>query len=205
MTVRHVHIVDDEEAIRRSMQLMLRLAGYTSTAFESGEAFLGALPVLDEGCVLLDLRMPDIDGLEVQRRLAAVGANHSVFVMSGHGDLNVAVTALEQGALAFLEKPFSRATLEQALLPGFERLENPDGYRRRLQAVAGALQQLRANEQQILQLIARGHDTADMARLTGLTLDGVEMARSSILTKLHAGSVTELLQFAFAARRAAAL
>ena len=103
MSKRCVHVIDDEDAIRRSMHLMLRVLGYEVQTFDSGIAFLAAQTELASGCVLLDLRMPEIDGLEVQRRLRASGADHSVIVMSGHGDLGIAVTAMEQGAVAFLE------------------------------------------------------------------------------------------------------
>ena len=129
MSARCVHVIDDEDAIRRSMQLMLRVMGYEAQAFESGVSFLAAQSEITNGCVLLDLRMPEIDGLEVQRRLNAGGSDHSVIVMSGHGDLGLAVTAMEQGAVAFLEKPFPRAALQQVLEVAFLRLEDPDGYR----------------------------------------------------------------------------
>ena len=203
MSKRCVHVIDDEDAIRRSMQLMLRVLGYEVQTFESGIAFLAAQTELASGCVLLDLRMPEIDGLEVQRRLRASGADHSVIVMSGHGDLGIAVTAMEQGAIAFLEKPFSRAALQEVLELAFMRIEDPDGYREYLRSAATALQELEPTDKRVLELIARGHDSDSIARQTGLPAVAIEVSRSRIYAELGAQTVTEVLRLAFAARRAA--
>ena len=200
---RCVHVIDDEDAIRRSMHLMLRVLGYEVQTFDSGIAFLAAQTELASGCVLLDLRMPEIDGLEVQRRLRASGADHSVIVMSGHGDLGIAVTAMEQGAIAFLEKPFSRAALQEVLELAFMRIEDPDGYREYLRSAATALQELEPTDQRVLELIARGHDSDSIARQTGLPAVAIEVSRSRIYAELGAQTVTEVLRLAFAARRAA--
>jgi two-component system response regulator FixJ len=204
MTYPPVHVVDDEDAIRRSMQLMLRVLGHQVNAFESGAALLEVEPQLAPGCVLLDLRMPEIDGLEVQRRLNAAGATHSVVVMSGHGDLGAAVTAMEQGAIAFLEKPFSRAALEPILALAFKRLEDPEGYRAHLRAAAAMLQTLEPTDQRVLELIARGHDLEGIAQQTGLPAITVEVSRARIHAALGTTTTTEVLSLAFAARRAAA-
>ena len=203
MSSRYVHVIDDEEAIRRSMQLMLRVLGYETRAFDSATMFLAAQPELASGCVLLDLRMPEIDGLEVQRRLRANGADHSVIVMSGHGDLGLAVTAMEQGAVAFLEKPFSRAALQEVLEVAFMRLEDPNGYREYLRSAAALLQELEPLEQRVLELIARGHDSDAIAQQTGMAPAAIELARSRLYARLGAQTATEVLRLAFAARRAA--
>ena len=205
MKPRLVYVVDDEEAIRRSLHLMLRVLGYEARQFESGASFLAALSDLASGCVLLDLRMPEIDGLEVQRRLMAAGSGHSAVVMSGHGDIGIAVTALEQGAVAFLEKPFSRAALQQALRCAFLRLEDFDTYRNHLRAAAVAVQRLPSTERQVLELMARGHDTEGIVRQTELSGVDVELSRSRIFAALGVETVTDALHMAFAARRVALL
>lgn len=202
MSARCVHVVDDEGPVRRSMQLMLGVIGYDARTFESGTAFLDMQGELDSGCVLLDLRMPDVDGLEVQRRLRVNGADHSVVAMSGHGDLGVAVSAMEQGAVAFLEKPFSRAALQEVLDLGFMRLEDPDTYRAYLRSAAAALQDLNPTEQRVLELIARGHDTTGIAEQTGLSAATIELSRSRIFAGLGADTVVEVLRLVFAAGRA---
>lgn len=198
-----VYVVDDEDAIRRSMHLMLRVMGFKPLAFESGSAFLNAQTELEDGCVLLDLRMPEVDGLEVQRRLNAMGSRHSVIVMSGHGDLGVAVTAMEQGAIAFLEKPFARAALQEVLELAFLRLNDPDGYRKYLRTAAAALQKLQPADQKVLELIARGHDSDSISQQTGLAAVAIEVSRSRIHSDLAVRTVADALRLAFAARRAA--
>jgi two-component system response regulator FixJ len=203
MSTRCVHVIDDEDAIRRSMHLMLRVLGHEARTFASGTEFLAAQPGLACGCVLLDLRMPEIDGLEVQRRLRASGADHSVIVMSGHGDLGMAVTAMEQGAIAFLEKPFSRAALQEVLELAFTRIEDPNGYREYLLSAAAAMQKLEPTDRRVLELIARGYDSGSIAQQTGLPAVTIEVSRTRIHAQLGAQTVTEVLRLAFAARRAA--
>lgn len=205
MDARRVYVVEDEEPIRRSLRLMLRVLGYEAQLFESGASFLAALPDLASGCVLLDLRMPQIDGLEVQRRLASTGTGHSVVMMSGHGDLGMAVTALEQGAIAFLDKPFSRAALEFALHHAFERLEDLEAHRRHLRSAALAVQRLSAADREVLELMARGRDKDDIARQTGLADVDVELSRSRIFAEFGVETITEALHVAFHARRGASL
>ena len=205
MAARRVYVVEDEEPIRRSLHLMLRVLGYEAQLFESGASFLAALPDLASGCVLLDLRMPLIDGLEVQRRLAAAASGHSVVMMSGHGDLVMAVTALEQGAVAFLDKPFSRAALEQALHYAFLRLEDLEAHRRHLRSAALAVQRLNATDRKVLELMARGHDTEEIVRRTGLAEVDVDLSRSRIFTEFSVETITEALHVAFHARRGASL
>ena len=162
MTARRVYVVDDEEPIRRSLHLMLRTLKFAPRTFADGPELIESLPGLDAGCVLLDLRMPEIDGLEVQRRLIAASAPHSVIVMSGHGDLGVALTAMEQGAIAFIEKPFSRATLEQLLGIAFLRLEDFDEYARHLRSAAADVSELSAEDRDIERHGEPAHRLADV-------------------------------------------
>ena len=203
MSARCVHVIDDEEAIRRSLQLILRVLSYDVRTFASATSFLATDLDRTRDCILLDLRMPDMDGLEMQRRLNASGAGHSVIVMSGHGGLGLAVTGMEAGAIAFLEKPFSRAALEQVLVLAFLRLEDPDGYRSYLRSASATFQELDPADQRVLELIARGHDSDSIAEQAGFPLTDVELSRSRIYAKLGAETVTDVLRLAFAARRAA--
>lgn len=205
MSARPVYVVDDEEPIQRSLSLMLRVMGYAPRAFPSGPEFLAALPELDAGSILLDLRMPEIDGLEVQRRLIAADAHSPVIMMSGHGDLAVGVTAMEQGAVAFLEKPFARAALEQALGIAFMRLRDGAAYRAYLRTAAEAVQRLQPADRQVLELMARGHERDGVTAQTGLSPVDFELARSRVFAELGSDSVTDALRIAFAARAAAAL
>jgi two-component system response regulator FixJ len=180
MSNRYVHVVEDEDAIRRSTHMMLKVLGYEPQTHPSGVAFLDALPDLPQGCVLLDIRMPEIDGLEVQRRLQAAGSQQPLVMMSGHGDLGIAVAAMELGAVAFLEKPFPRTALEQALEIAFLQLENPESYQQYLDSAASAVAKLEPTDRQVLELLARGHDAGSIAQQTGLSPLSIEVSRSRI-------------------------
>ena len=120
---RLVHIVDDEDSIRRSASFMLRTSGFDTRTYQSGVEFLKDVKHADAGCVLLDVRMPVIDGLEVQRELNDRGIGLPVIVLTGHGDISIAVQAMKAGAIDFLEKPFEKAQLLVALDTGFAKLE----------------------------------------------------------------------------------
>jgi two-component system response regulator FixJ len=202
MSVRYVHVVEDEDAIRRSTHMMLKILGYEPQTYASGVAFLDALPDLPQGCVLLDIRMPEIDGLEVQRRLQAAGSEQPIVVMSGHGDLTIAVAAMERGAVAFLEKPFPRTALEQALDVAFLQLESPESYQHYLDSAASAVAKLEPTDRQVLELIARGHDAESIAQQTGLPPPLLEVSRARIFAGLDAGSLTDVLRVSYAAARA---
>jgi two-component system response regulator FixJ len=201
VTTRHVYVVEDEEPIRRSSQLMLRVLGFVVHTFESGLSFLQGAADLAPGCVLLDIRMPEIDGLEVQRRLNAEGQGHSVVVMSGHGDLSVAVPAFENGAIAFLEKPFARASLQRGLELAFVRLEDPAGYRDYLQAAGRAVAALGPRDREVLGLFTRGFANENISGTLGLPPAAIELSRSRIFGALEVDSMTEALRVAFAAVR----
>ena len=199
MTKRVVYVVDDEEPIRRSLKLMLTVQGYTVTLFESGAGLLGVVDTLVPGCVLLDVRMPEMDGIEVQRRLVAGPSELPVVVMTGHGDLTVAVSALQSGAVSFVEKPFTKVTLNQALATAFLKLEEPDGYRNHSEAAAARVGALGDEERAILAQLATGRSNDAIAAELGIAAAVVEIRRARLLTELGADSLSDALRFAFAA------
>ena len=116
-----VHVVDDDADVRHSMAFLLSTAGYSVGAYDLAMAFLAALPASQAGCVVTDIRMPGMDGLELQRRLRAEASHLPVIVMTGHGDVPLAVEAMKAGAVDFIEKPFDDATLLNAIRFAFER------------------------------------------------------------------------------------
>ena len=121
--LRLVHLVDDDEAIRRSVGFMLKTSGFHVHSYESGLELLKAAPSLETGCILLDIRMPGMDGLEVQSALRDKGVILPVIIMTGHGDVSLAVQAMKAGAVDFIEKPFEKAVLLSAIEHGVERLK----------------------------------------------------------------------------------
>ena len=199
MTGRIVYVVDDEEPIRRSSQLMLRTRGYEVYPFDNGVAFLAALPALRPGCVLLDLRMPEIDGLEVQQRASEAGSELPTVMMSGHGDLAVAVQAMRNGAVAFVEKPFSRVTLEPALRTAFLKLEDPVGYAAYLEAARAQVAALGDTERAVLAGMTRGRSNEMIGADLGLGVGAVEVSRARLFSTAGLENAAEALQLGFAA------
>jgi two-component system response regulator FixJ len=199
MTKRRIYVVDDEEPIRRSTRLMLAVQGYEVAAFESGLALLDAFDGLAAGAILLDMRMPGMDGLEVQRALNARAAPHPVIVMTGHGDLSVALAALQAGATAFLEKPFARATLDEALAAAFRKLEDPAGYAAERQRAQAAIAALPETEQRLLSGLVGGLSTEKMASALGTSTQLVEARRARLFAELGVDNMTDALALAFSA------
>jgi two-component system response regulator FixJ len=197
---RRVYVVDDEKVVRRSIQFMLRPAGFDVQCFESGEDFLKAAPSLESGCVLLDVRLSGIDGLTVQQTLHDRGIMLPVIIITGHGDVGMAVRAMKGGAVDFIEKPFQKAvmltSIEQALL------HNND--REQLATLADkALAQLNAltpRERDVLTGLVEGHSNKVIANDLGISPRTVEIHRANLMTKLAVTSLSEALRIAFTAR-----
>ncbi len=195
---RLVYLVDDDEAIRRSAGFMLKTSGFAVRAFASGVEFL-AERELAPGCVLLDVRMPQIDGLEVQQRLRERGSTLPVIVMTGHGDVSIAVEAMKEGAVDFIEKPFEKATLVAALEDGFARIEQAQRHRVRGEEARVRLQVLTPREHDVLQGLVRGHPNKTIAYDLQISPRTVEIHRANLMHKLNVVSLSEALRIAFAA------
>lgn len=196
---RTVHVVDDDEAIRHSIGFMLRKAGYTVLTYPSGTEFLKALTRATQGCVLLDVRMPDIDGLEVQARLAAQGIMLPVIMLTGHGDVTLAVRAVKAGAIEFLEKPFERAALLAAIDEALEQARRTDrGQLASAEAVV-RLAALTERERDVLAGMVLGRPNKLIAFDLGIATRTVEVHRANLMEKLSARSLSDVLRIAFAA------
>ena len=196
---RTVHVVDDDEAIRQSISFLLRKAGYTVETYPAGTAFLKAVTRKSQGCVLLDVRMPDIDGLEVQARLSQQGIAMPVVMLTGHDDVTLAVRAIKAGAIEFLEKPFERlvlidaieAALRHAARTGREHLAANDAVVR--------IAALTARERDVLDGMVLGRPNKLIAFELGIATRTVEVHRASLMEKLSARSLSDVLRIAFAA------
>ena len=196
---RTVYVVDDEDPVRRALRLMLTVQGYAVALFNSGLSFLEVVDSLVPGSLLLDVRMPDMDGLEVQRRLGERRPELPVVVMTGHGDLTVAVAALQAGAVAFIEKPFDKASLGDALGRAFLKLEDPGAYEAENRAAASEVARLGEEDRAVLSGIAAGRSNDHIAREMGISATRVEARRARILTELGLYNANDLLRIAFAA------
>ncbi len=196
---RQVYLVDDDEAIRRSASFMLKTSGFRVEAFACGRGFLKAARGLDPGCVLLDVRMPEIDGLAVQAELKASGIALPVVVMTGHGDVTVAVAAMKAGAIDFLEKPFEKAELLAAMEDGFARIDRTGHGAERASQAGIRLQALTPRERDVLRGLVRGLPNKTIGYDLGISPRTVEIHRAHLMTKLNVRSLSEVLRIAFAA------
>lgn len=199
MDKRLIHIVDDEDAIRRSAGFMLRTSGFDVKTHESGVAFLREAKTAEPGCILLDIRMPEMDGLEVQRELNTRGVAMPVIVLTGHGDISIAVQAMKNGAVDFLEKPFEKAHLLEAIDRAFERLEKREDALSSEHEASVRIAALTPREQDVLRGLVRGHPNKTIAYDLGISPRTVEVHRANCMTKLEVRSLSEALRIAFAA------
>ena len=196
---RMIHIVDDEDAIRRSASFMLKTSGYNVQTWSSGVAFLKEVRTIEAGCILLDVRMPGMDGLEVQQALAAEGIGMPVVVLTGHGDIGTAVQAMKGGAIDFLEKPFEKAKLIEAIEAGFAELDDRAGRAERAQSASTAIAALTEREREVLEGLAQGLPNKTIAYDLDISPRTVEVHRANLMSKLGVRSLSDALRLAFAA------
>lgn len=199
MSDRIVHLVDDDEAIRRSAGFMLKTSGFQVKTYASGVELLKEARELPPGCILLDVRMPEMDGLQVQEALKERGIGLPVIVMTGHGDVGVAVQAMKAGAVDFIEKPFEKAVLLSAIEEGFARIEQAGRGRARAEEAQTRLQALTPRERDVLEGLVRGHPNKTIAYDLEISPRTVEIHRANLMSKLGVASLSEALRIAFAA------
>ncbi len=197
MTDRLVHVVDDDPAFRESVVLMLEACGLRTLEYGSGEAFLGALGSSVEGCALLDVAMPGLDGLAVQDALAARRLDLPVIVMTGRADVPLAVRAMKAGAVDFIEKPFTMETLRLAVDAALSRARTPPDPE--LAAFRERLAGLTAREREVLQGIVAGWPTKVIAHRLGISPRTVDAHRVHIGEKLAVTGLPNLIRLALAA------
>jgi two-component system, LuxR family, response regulator FixJ len=195
----YVYVVDDDRDVRRSLSFMLGAAEIKSHPYGSGADFLEAVPDLEPGCVLLDLRMPHMDGFHVMEALATRKVDWPVIVMTGHGEVPTAVRAMKLGAIDFIEKPFSEQALLTCFGQAFGLLEERKaaGKRRRDANQRAAL--LTGREKEVLASLLAGHSNKQIAQSLGISLRTVEMHRGNMMDRLQASSLAEALTIALEA------
>ena len=194
-----IHIVDDEDSIRRSVGFMLKTSGYQVETWTSGHAFLKDVRHAEHGCILLDVRMPEVDGLEVQRTLAERGVTMPIVIMTGHGDVSIAIRAMKAGAVDFLEKPFEKDALIAAIEEAFQRIADATNASTRAADAIVLLGGLTARERDVLEGLAKGLPNKTIAYDLGISPRTVEVHRANLMTKLDVRSLSDALRIAFAA------
>ncbi len=196
---RTVHIVDDDEAIRQSVGFLLRKADYTVETYPSGTQFLKVVTRETRGCVLLDVRMPDLDGLAVQARLAETGIALPVIMLTGHGDVTLAVRAIKAGAVEFLEKPFERTVLIAAIETALAQAARADRGDLTAADAVVRLAALTQRERDVLDGMVLGRPNKLIAYDLSIATRTVEVHRANLMEKLSARSLSDVLRIAFAA------
>ena len=197
MTNRTVFLVDDDEAIRHSASFMLRHAGYTVKTYPDGLAFLDNVSSEQDGCILLDVRMPGMDGLAVQSALNHRGINMPVIILTGHGDVPVAVEAMKGGAVEFLEKPYEKQALVGAIDNAFNLLDNQMADDKRSREAKARLTELTPRERQVLECLVDGLTNKGVAQALSISPRTVEIHRAHLMEKLQADSLSSALRLAF--------
>jgi two-component system response regulator FixJ len=193
-----VHVVDDDDSVRRSVGFMLKTSGYIVHQYASGSELLKTVKAADPGCILLDIRMPGMDGLEVQKALKDIGISFPVIIMTGHGDVPLSVEAMKAGAIDFIEKPFGKEVLIRAVEEGISSLRRAGSAREKAKDAAVRLQGLTQREREVLDGLAQGLPNKTIAYDLGISPRTVEIHRANLMTKLEVRSLSEALRLAFA-------
>ncbi|HEX6860090.1 MAG TPA: response regulator FixJ [Caulobacteraceae bacterium] len=185
-----VHVIDDDEAVRQSLDFLFVSAGVPAATYESPTAFLLKAEGLTDGCIVTDVRMPEMNGIELLRRLREIGVQLPVIVITGHGDVPLAVEAMKSGAADFLEKPFSDDLLLNAVEAAMSSQDGEDG------EVRARLNQLSTRERQVLERLLVGQANKVIGRDLGISDRTVEIYRAKVMTKMGADSFADLIRMA---------
>lgn len=191
-----VFVVDDDAEVRDAMKLLMNSVGLQVETYASGEDYLDRFEPARPGCLLLDVRMKGISGLDVQERLSLESIHPPIIIITGHGDVPMAVRAVKAGAIDFIEKPFN----EQELLDSVHRAIELDGKHRgralRLADISARMEHLTPREREILDLVVAGKRNKEIATELGISLSTVEAHRARVMEKMHAESLSDLMRMA---------
>ena len=194
-----VHIIDDDEAVRHSLAFLLNTARLDVRIYESATAFLSALPSVDAGCIITDVRMPEVSGVDLLRRLKELNVGMPVIVITGHGDVQLAVEAMKIGATDFIEKPFDDEVLLAAVKSALGRWEKGAQQESERGKLLDKLTTLSTREREVLEGLVAGKPNKIIAFDLGISPRTVEIYRANVMTKMNAGSLSELVRMALLA------
>lgn len=196
-----VHVVDDDAAIRESLSFLLETAGLKTRLYESGPALLARGGTLEPGCIITDVRMPEMNGLDLVERLKEADVRLPVIVLTGHADVAMAVEAMKAGVIEFLEKPFSDEALLRAVDTAMavgKQTQGRDAERAELQRRLG---ELTTREREVFDAIVAGDSNKAAGLRLGISPRTVEIYRANVMTKMQAHSLSELVRMALALER----
>jgi two-component system response regulator FixJ len=194
-----VYVIDDDEAMRESLDFLLGSAGFEVALFDSAVGFLEALPSLEFGCVVSDVRMPVIDGIELLKRMKALHSRFPIVIMTGHGDVPLAVEAMKLGAVDFLEKPFDDERLVGMIEAAIRQAEPAAKSDAVTQEIAARLATLSPRERQVMEGLIAGLSNKLIARDYDISPRTIEVYRANVMTKMQANSLSELVRLAMRA------
>ncbi len=194
-----VYVIDDDEAMRDSLNFLLDSSGFEVSLFEDAQSFLDALPDLEFGCVISDVRMPGLDGIELLKRMKADSNPFPIVMMTGHGDVPLAVEAMKLGAVDFLEKPFEDDRLTAMIDQAIRRAEPAAKNEAIAQDIAARVASLSPRERQVMEGLIAGLSNKLIAREYDISPRTIEVYRANVMTKMQANSLSELVRLAMRA------
>lgn len=196
-----VHIVDDDAALRESLEFLLDSAGLNARSYDSAQALLDRVDKLEPGCILTDVRMPGMNGLELVARLKELGVAHPVIVLTGHADVPLAVEAMKAGVVDFLEKPFEDEMLIGTVRAVLARGESSASRQAERAELLSRLAQLTAREREVFDAVVAGDSNKAVALRLGISPRTVEIYRANVMAKMRAQSLSELVRMALRCER----
>jgi two-component system, LuxR family, response regulator FixJ len=195
-----VHLIDDDDGVRQAVAFLLTTSGFAVRVYESAPAFLGALPTVQPGCIVTDVRMPEMDGLELQRQLKLRGIGLPVIVITGHGDVPLAVEAMKAGAVDFIEKPFNDEKLLSAIRVAIDRHARDSHRDDEIASIRSKLDALSPREREVLDGLVAGLPNKTIAYDLKISARTVEVHRANLMARMGAGSLADLVRMAFVIR-----
>jgi two-component system response regulator FixJ len=194
-----VHVIDDDEAMRQSLAFLVGAVGMEVQTYESAEAFLEIAPTVKAGCVITDVRMPGLSGVELLRQLRDRQVSIPVIMITGHGDVPLAVEAMKIGAMDFLEKPFDDEALLASVRSALDQLDRDQKRQAERGDIEGRLATLSNRERDVLQGLVAGHANKQIAYDLGISPRTIEIYRANLMTKMQAASLSDLVRMALIA------
>jgi len=194
-----VHVIDDDDAVRESLEFLLRTARLEVRTYESAAAFLRILPGVEVGCIITDVRMPELGGIDLLKRLNELDVSVPVIVITGHGDVPLAVEAMKFGAVDFFEKPFDDEALVAAVRSALDRRKDDSKRKAEVSLINSRLTELSNRERQVLEGLVAGRPNKVIAYDLGISPRTVEIYRANLMTKMQASSLSDLVRMAIVA------
>lgn len=194
-----VHLIDDDDGVREALTILLTEGGFTVRSYRSGTDFLATFETAGRGCIVSDIRMPGIDGLELQQRLKASKSSFPLIFITGHGDIQMAVQAMREGALNFIEKPFDDNLLMDAVQSALKSLDARP-VSNEAAAAKAHMDTLTPREREVLDCLVQGKPNKITALDLGMSIRTVEVHRARIMQKMDANSLSELVRMVLSAQ-----